>query len=62
MIDWLLAFSALLAALTVDRTIGSAVQLWGMRRVGRSIVKNMDNALERWDAQAKAQGKSKQFN
>jgi hypothetical protein len=45
-------FLTILAAMTADRTVGSAIQLWGMRRVGKHICRNLDKALERATMQA----------
>jgi hypothetical protein len=50
----LAVFFGAFGALILDRTLGAAVQLWGMRRVGRHLVRNLDKSFEQLRSEQKA--------
>jgi len=43
-------FLGCLAALILDRAVGAAIELWAMRRVGRQLMRNVEERArkERW--------------
>jgi hypothetical protein len=40
-------FAGCLAALIFDRTLGAAVQLWGLRRASQNLMRSADRHIER---------------
>jgi hypothetical protein len=46
----LAVFLGCLAALVTDRVIGASFELWAMRRVGRQLMRNVEESArkERW--------------
>jgi hypothetical protein len=55
-------FLGAFGALILDRTLGAAVQLWGMRRVGRHLVRNLDKSFELLWSEQKKVAASKRAN
>lgn len=47
MIQFIESTAAVFFALILDRTVGVAVQLWGMRRVTKSMTRAMDETFQR---------------